>query len=224
MRRKGFTLIEVLVVIAIIAILAAFLFPVFAKAKARSKQTACLSNMKQIGTAFALYMSDTDDLFPNGLDAVDKFQPMIWESEPEFFAQIPDMPLLSDLLQPYLKNREVFHSPADYGLKVLDDRPWLPLVAQPSVYGKFGSSYFYRTELTFRRIYHSSLPQPSESNMMETASGAWHAGAPLMDESIQPEEWQKRIMTYRYNLLYTDFHARSVSFAQQNEAWAVPIQ
>lgn len=224
MRRKGFTLIEILVVIAIIAILAALLFPVFAKAKAKSKQTGCLSNMKQIGTAFALYMSDTDDLFPNGVDAVDKFQPLIWESEPEFFKQIPDMPLLSDLLQPYLKNHEVFHSPADYGLKVLDDRPWLPLPASPSVYSAYGSSYFYRTELTFRRIYHSSLPQPSESNMMETASGAWHAGVGLMHEGISSEEWQKRIKTYRYNLIYTDFHAKSVTFMQQQEAWAVPIQ
>lgn len=62
--KKAFTLIELLVVIAIIAILAAILFPVFAQAKEAAKKTQCLSNMKQIGTGFALYLGDNDDTLP----------------------------------------------------------------------------------------------------------------------------------------------------------------
>jgi type II secretory pathway pseudopilin PulG len=53
-----------LVVIAIIAILAAILFPVFAQAKLAAKKTAGLAQMKQIGTATYLYLSDYDDGFP----------------------------------------------------------------------------------------------------------------------------------------------------------------
>ncbi len=62
--RLGFTLIELLVVIAIIAILAAILFPVFARARDRARQTACLSNMRQIGTAMMMYAQDYDERLP----------------------------------------------------------------------------------------------------------------------------------------------------------------
>jgi len=62
--RYGFTLIELLVVIAIIAILAAILFPVFAKAREKARQTACLSNQKQIALGFMQYAQDYDEGLP----------------------------------------------------------------------------------------------------------------------------------------------------------------
>lgn len=66
-RRQGFTLIELLVVIAIIAILAAILFPVFAQAREKARQTSCLSNLKQQGTATYMYTQDYDETFPLAL-------------------------------------------------------------------------------------------------------------------------------------------------------------
>lgn len=63
-KRKAFTLIEPLVVIAIIAILAAILLPVFAQAREKARQTACLSNTKQIGTVFLMYVQDYDEIYP----------------------------------------------------------------------------------------------------------------------------------------------------------------
>ncbi len=62
--KKGFTLIELLVVIAIIAILAAILFPVFARAREKARTTSCASNLRQLGTAFAMYRSDFDGTMP----------------------------------------------------------------------------------------------------------------------------------------------------------------
>ncbi len=61
--RRAFTLIELLVVIAIIAILAAILFPVFATAREKARQTTCLSNMKQLGTAMMMYAQDMDETY-----------------------------------------------------------------------------------------------------------------------------------------------------------------
>ncbi|HVK06148.1 MAG TPA: DUF1559 domain-containing protein [Armatimonadaceae bacterium] len=62
--KRAFTLIELLVVIAIIAILAAILFPVFAQAREKARQSACLSNQKQIGTGVMMYVQDHDGVYP----------------------------------------------------------------------------------------------------------------------------------------------------------------
>ena len=67
-RKNAFTLIELLVVIAIIAILAAILFPVFAQAREKARAISCTSNLKQLGTAFQMYVQDYDETYPFGLD------------------------------------------------------------------------------------------------------------------------------------------------------------
>jgi prepilin-type N-terminal cleavage/methylation domain-containing protein len=59
--RKAFTLIELLVVMTVIAILAAILLPVLAKAKERGKRAQCLSNLKQIGIGMSVYAPDNSD-------------------------------------------------------------------------------------------------------------------------------------------------------------------
>jgi prepilin-type N-terminal cleavage/methylation domain-containing protein len=59
----AFTLIELLVVIAIIAILAAILFPVFAQARESARQAMCSSNMRQLGLAMRMYISDYDEVW-----------------------------------------------------------------------------------------------------------------------------------------------------------------
>jgi prepilin-type N-terminal cleavage/methylation domain-containing protein/prepilin-type processing-associated H-X9-DG protein len=119
-RRSGFTLIELLVVIAIIAILAAILFPVFAKAREKARQTACLSNMKQIGNAMMMYAQDFDESLvayrlrdSNASVWLNPFarlsggapNPQVGDSSkrPLFFNQA---------LDPYIKNYDVWKCPS----------------------------------------------------------------------------------------------------------------
>ncbi|MBM3498705.1 MAG: type II secretion system protein [Armatimonadetes bacterium] len=61
---RGFTLLEVTVSVTIICILAAILFPVFARAREKARQTRCLTNLQQIGLALSMYARDHAGHFP----------------------------------------------------------------------------------------------------------------------------------------------------------------
>jgi type II secretory pathway pseudopilin PulG len=100
-----------LVVIAIISILAAILFPVFAQAKEAAKKTTCLSNLKQLGIGFFLYRSDYDDLCPDRRDLKTSL-PGGWKPWTTWPTSDPRGGWAAIVLDPYLKNYQIWSCPS----------------------------------------------------------------------------------------------------------------
>lgn len=92
---RGFTLIELLIVITIIAILAALLFPVFARAREKARQAGCQSNLRQLDIAFQMYMDDYDGTAPLVKTGASPTMPYLWFQ-----------------LTPYVRNRQIWYCPS----------------------------------------------------------------------------------------------------------------
>lgn len=203
-QRQAFTLVELLVVIAIIAVLAAMLFPAFAKARAKARSTRCVANLKQIGAATLMYVDDYDGLLPWAVDCADKYAPEIWSHAPQYQMWIPYMPRHKDVLDPYIRNREIWHCPADQGYDELEDSG-IALNGRPTAFEAFGSSYMYQTIITFEGGYLNGLKDPSGTNLFFDGHGAWHGG--------------KGFAARRWNVLYGDGHVKNVGRQAYDEGW-----
>lgn len=211
---RGFTLIELLVVIAIIAILASILFPVFAEARASARQTACLSNIRQIGLAAQMYLTDHDDvwfpvLLPDG--AKPPFAPIrpwfaydnnnvpfggSWDGNIMKAAINPPHP---GAIDPYVKNNDLFKCPSrprewqsSYAVNF-----WNPIYTSPyyqtnpaaanNEYGPAAKDYSFDTVVN-RIVYvgasEAEIQEPSYTLAM------WEHGADIPAcNFLMPQDW-----------------------------------
>lgn len=111
---RGFTLIEILVVVAIISVLAAILFPVFARARENARRAACLSNMKQLGLGIMQYAQDFDESFPYHGNTTSGFNGYDSAANAYYFATNAQAgrPNCLGSLFPYVRSWEIYRCPS----------------------------------------------------------------------------------------------------------------
>lgn len=110
-RPRAFTLVELLVALAVVAVLAAILLPVFAQAREKARQTADLSNMKQMGLAVQMYVSDYDErLFFYASTTPGQSRTGPTAAIP---AALKDPERWWNVIMPYVKSSALFACPSD---------------------------------------------------------------------------------------------------------------
>ncbi|CAN5669600.1 hypothetical protein BH11ARM2_BH11ARM2_00730 [soil metagenome] len=110
MQRRGFTLVEILVVVAIIAVLAGILFPVMIAVRRRAEHTTCAENLHQLGLAVTMYANDHDGWVPPA--TTNAF--VCFSAPPSPQSEIDASPgVLRQAMESYVKSETVWFCPAN---------------------------------------------------------------------------------------------------------------
>jgi prepilin-type N-terminal cleavage/methylation domain-containing protein/prepilin-type processing-associated H-X9-DG protein len=172
-RRKGFTLAELLVVMAIVSLMAAVLLPVLIRARDAARRASCVANLHQITLAFTAYCQDYDNDFPPcGLSNIQSLADLdtLW------FRQIA----------PYLKSQGVLHCPADNvrnaqrtccaALPQAWDQPGLPALSYGANWDLMSAAAAGRREANLQ-----ALPSPSLTLLAADCTEPWAFGPVYTD-------------------------------------------
>jgi len=193
---SGFTLIDLLVVIAIIAILASLLLPALSGAKQRAKATQCVGNLRQWNLALSLYLHENSDAIPRRGQGV---QPLVELDRPDaWFNALP--PLVGLPTYETLATNGMMLKPGDHTIYVCP-------TAQPTAHTNFlpYAMNFYLSP-TSRPTPHRlpEIPRPDSLAFMADGGCAYSSTVPsAMPYSAQPRHVK------RANLSLLDGHVQS---------------
>ncbi len=187
--RLAFTLLELLVAMGITGILAALLFPVLAIARENARRAACLSNLHQIGSAIAIYVSDYDDRLPFALDPYTRS--IMDDVYPDpYLTTARTMPVLPQILNPYVRSRAVYRCPSEHH--------FADSGIVENLSDTYGCSYEYARYPPLLGWTETSFENSSAALLMSDYSPGWHGGSDFLDA--------------RCNEMFADYHVKDVDF------------
>lgn len=179
---RGFTLVELLVVISVIALLMGILMPTLGKARNVAKRTACQSNLRQIGVALRAYLDDNSDVMPPACE----YPTLI--SDPNDLGYRPP---ITKFLLPLLKEKQVFKCPADVA----------------DYYKNWGLSYEYYARMFSGRTL--STTRFAQDGIKERNTHVMSDFDPVHPRTSFQQEQSFRGQSYfkgERNYLYADWH------------------
>jgi prepilin-type N-terminal cleavage/methylation domain-containing protein/prepilin-type processing-associated H-X9-DG protein len=202
--RRGFTLMEVLVVVVILGTLAAILFPVFAQSRGAAERASCLANQRELALASVMYQRDHDDtLYPYGY----------WSDRAyvTWWGDLQTGDPTQGLLYPYTKSGRIRGCPGAY------DLPNLPPHTFTMGYGvNFRLFFEYPPEggpqIGFRTVSGSEVERPAETLLSADAANwdgdrRFAVGMPWLLGDAWSSHLQARHAGGRANVTWLDGHA-----------------
>ncbi|MCU0779163.1 MAG: type II secretion system GspH family protein [Akkermansiaceae bacterium] len=163
MKRRGFTLVEILIVLAVVATLAGIGVPVVRAALAKSREAACLGKLRSLGVALEGYLQDHNQIMP--VLAIGRS------------SRSDETPVLETVLLPYIEDPDAFRCPQDKrefaksgssyfwnhlqsGLPVtklsffgIDDRPdRIPLISDKEAWHPSGTNFLYADQSSSNKV------------------------------------------------------------------------
>jgi prepilin-type processing-associated H-X9-DG protein/prepilin-type N-terminal cleavage/methylation domain-containing protein len=202
MRRRGLTFIEVVVVLGVIVILAAILFPLFARGGHDSPRASCLVNLKQVGLGFSQYIQDYDERFPPiSISAVASSTQA--GSNPYGWA---------DALQTYIRGTAIYHCPT---LKKQTDHT--KKNRQNDAVLSYYTDYYYNTNLD--RVLLEKVPNPAMLVLCGEGNDGTDGTDARYNRNVIPQVWidtenspaRRHLDTANY--LFADGHVKAFKSA-----------
>lgn len=148
---SGFTLVEILIVISIVAVLAAILLGVFSRVREKGRQTACQGNLRQIGLGIQQYVQDNDSRYPSVVN---------W----------------AEATLPYIRNKQVFRCPSEL-VPLREDLSDLSFYNYHNRW--FNTVTYTGTAVVYSGVNESVIPNPATTSLLSDGSSASGYSRPI---------------------------------------------